>query len=520
MVNGNYEELINHSFDYRDDSDVEDLIYARQIHALVAKQDYIEIGVDKEQVAFKKFIETEEKCRLTNIRLRTEMSANADVSAILLMAARKISFVLGDCPDYGSLDFSFGPGATTSVKKMDAHPVVKLSSSLSCSPNLVPYLGEFLSEFPHWLAHHTSDQKYRIELADSRLEFVPKDSRTYRSIGIEPTLNGFGQKGIGNYLKKRLKYAGVDLSSQEGNQKLARRGSIDGSLATIDLSSASDTISYLLVQDLLPTPWFDLLDRFRSGRVTYKDQTFELERFSSMGNSYTFELESLIFWSLCVATCGYLGVDQSDISVYGDDLIVPTESYDKLVDVLNYCGFSVNTEKSFKTGPFRESCGADYFKGFDIRPFYQKTLISDRNLYVMHNWFLRRGEVKLSSFVRSQLCEPFILFGPDGYGDGHLIGSFHLRQNRKMRRAGYEGGFFDTYTLSPRRFVNKPNVPYVYPLYSTYVSDPLTEPDHSILPGTSGYHRLSIYTLDRSIFRRPVRRSQHPLVLMALKLGV
>jgi hypothetical protein len=506
LQDGKYSELINHKFAYDIDLDTDDILYARQIHALVAKQDYIDLNVDKEAVAFAKFVESEEKCRATNDRFYQSGSANADVSAVLFSASCKISDVLGDCPEYSSLDFSFGPGATTNVKHAEAHPCVKLNRSLLCSRELLPYVEDFLAEFPHLSTLHSSNKGVRIGLSHSKLVFVPKDSRTFRSIGIEPTLNGLGQKGIGDYIRRRLLYAGVDLSSQENNQRLALEGSISDALCTIDLASASDTISYNLVQDLLPPPWFNLLDRFRSGTVVYKDKIYELERFSSMGNAYTFELETLIFWSLCFGVSKYLRTDMKYVSVYGDDIIVPSTFSELLLRTLDYCGFTVNTEKSFFSGAFRESCGADFFKGFDIRPFYQKTLISDRHLYNMHNWFLRRGEVKLSKLVKTFLCEPFILYGPDGYGDGHLIGDYSLRQSRKMRRSGYCGGVFDTYTLTPKRFRKKPNVSYVYPLYCTYVSDPFTESDHNILPGTSGYHRISIYTLDRTVFRRPVRR--------------
>jgi len=269
--------LVNHKFIYDTDLDTNDILYARQIHALVAKQDYIDLEVDKEAVAFAKFKESEEKCRSTNDRFYTTGSANADVSAVLFSASCKISEVLGECPEYGSLDFSFGPGATTNVKHAEAHPCVKLNRSLLCSRELLPYVEDFLAEFPHLSALHSSKKGVRIGLSHSKLVFVPKDSRTFRSIGIEPVLNGLGQKGIGLHIKKRLLRAGVDLSSQENNQRLALRSSIDGTLCTIDLASASDTISYNLVQDLLPPPWFSLLDRFRSGTVIYKDQIFELK---------------------------------------------------------------------------------------------------------------------------------------------------------------------------------------------------------------------------------------------------
>lgn len=510
-------EIINHKFDYRDpETSVTDYLYARQIHALVAKQDYIEIGVDKEAVAFSKFKECEEKCRKTNDRFLIEKSLDKDVSIVLHYAQRKISSILGDLPSLSSFDFSFGPGANTSVKKASSHPAVKLNASLTCSSNLLPIAQEFVNEFPGWIRERSTLNKYKLALSHSKLVFVPKDSRTFRPIGVEPLLNGLGQKGIGSYLRKRLKMFGVDLKSQERNQKLAERGSVDNSLATIDLSSASDTISYGLVMDLLPYDWFCFLDYFRSPTISYKGEIIELERFSSMGNAYTFELESLIFYSLCYGVSKYLNIETADISVYGDDIIVPVSMVETLYRVIESCGFTVNSEKSFCSGPFRESCGADYLLGSDIRPFYQKTQIADRDLFVMHNWFLRRGENLLAAKAKSFIHKPNLLFGPDGYGDGHLIGTYSLRSSRSLRRKGFEGGFFDTYTLTPKRFKYKPNVSYVYPLYCIYVEGHQVDAKkHDILPGTSGYHRLSLYTLERSVFRRPVKR-----VHLAHQLGL
>jgi hypothetical protein len=507
LASGRVSDLINHKFDYSDPLlDVNDVLYARQIHALVAKQDYIDIGIDKEQVAFSKFLESEEKCRKTNEIFESKASLNKDTKLVLHYASRKIAQILGDCPPLSSLDFSFGPGATTSTKKAFSHPLMKLKASLTCSRELASCAGDLMSEVPHWRSYHTLENKVRFSFSHSKLVFVPKDSRTFRSIGIEPLLNGFFQKGIGSYLKRRLKMFGVDLSDQSRNQRMAEEASIHGNFATIDLASASDTISYMVVLDLLPFDWFLLLEKFRSSTVLYKDTVYNLERFSSMGNAYTFELESLIFYSLCWGVCKVLDKSPDLIGVYGDDLIVESGNYDLLRTVLEDCGFTVNSEKSFRSGPFRESCGADYFRGCDIRPFYQKTLISGRTLFVAHNWFLRRGEIKLAETVKSFIPNWMRLFGPDGYGDGHLIGSYHLRRNRKIRRLGYEGGFFDTYTLNPRRFKYSPEVPFVYPLYCTYVSDQETEMDHSILPGTVGYKRISLYILDRSVFRRPIKR--------------
>ena len=88
-----------------------------------------------------------------------------------------------------------------------------------------------------------------------------------------------------------------------------------------------------------------------------------------MGNGFTFPLETLIFWALTASACEG---DVDSVSVYGDDIICPRERADDVIDTLTMCGFKINLEKSFVEGPFRESCGCDYYKGIDIRPFYKK----------------------------------------------------------------------------------------------------------------------------------------------------
>jgi len=336
--------------------------------------------------------------------------------------------------------------------------------------------------------------------------FVPKNAKTDRSIVVEPLLNSFFQKGVGSYIRSRLlKRSGVDLKDQTLNQRLACKGSIDGSLATVDLSMASDCLSVELVRELLPVDWTLFLERLRTGTAEFVNEhgdkeIIRLEKFSSMGNGFTFELESLIFYSLAKAVCIHLGLPSDEVSVFGDDIIIPTLAFSCLRDTLLTAGFSINVEKSFSDGPFRESCGSDFVSGFDIRPFYAKKRINEAQLYLMHNFFFRNGEFELARLVRS-MCNPtLMLTGPDGYGDGHLIGDYNLRVNRSHRRSGWAGGYFDTYSLEPAEF-KKPQIgDSVLPVYSVYTrsgSDSPTNPN--AVRGSKGYAKMSIYTLRSGI---------------------
>lgn len=512
VQSGNFRELVEFQFSYSDDFSIDDFCYARQIKALVEKQDFIDLGYDKIGDAVSKFRASEEKCRDTNLKFEDLSSLNWDVGGIFYIAQRKISKILGNRPCYDLLDFSFGPGASTSVKSTVSSPRVKLSSRLECSSNLALHIEEFLSEFPELARLNStseSDTSLSVEVSVSpgKLSFVPKTCKIYRPIVVEPLLNGLGQKGIGSYIRDRLYKHGLDLrTGQTRNQKMAQKGSVDGTLATIDLSSASDSVSRGLVWSLLPYDWCCLLDSFRSECVEYEGEVLYLHKFSSMGNAFTFELETLIFYALAYATCVHLGLSVEDICVYGDDIIVPVSAYDLLKMVLEEAGFTLNSDKSFSSGPFRESCGADFLHGFDIRPVYLKDRINEATLYTFHNELLRKGEFRLAAFVHDWTYPPLRIYGPDGYGDGHLVGAWTPRRPRKLIRRGYEGGIFDTYTNKPRRFLKKLPGDYIFPSYCIYAEGPTSwwdikeESDRFSVRGSVGYHKISIYTLKNSIF--------------------
>jgi hypothetical protein len=114
-----------------------------------------------------------------------------------------------------------------------------------------------------------------------------------------------------------------------------------------------------------------------------------------MGNGYTFELETLIFWALCataIEDAGRIPSTGVNLFVYGDDIIVPTEAVRNVVAVLRFMGFSLNEAKSFWEGSFRESCGGDFLNGEWVRPFYLKEIPREPHEYIaMANGLMRLG---------------------------------------------------------------------------------------------------------------------------------
>jgi len=139
---------------------------------------------------------------------------------------------------------------------------------------------------------------------------------------------------------------------------------------------------------LLPSDWFRFLNDLRHKSGVLDGEEFLYEKFSAMGNGFTFSLESLIFWAVAKAAVLDAGLvcSKSDIGIFGDDIIVRASASPHVVTALNWAGFMVNTEKSFVTGPFKESCGADYFNGNDVRPFYLKRrILSHEDCYFVCN---------------------------------------------------------------------------------------------------------------------------------------
>lgn len=466
--------MLDYSFDYsRLTSD--DAIRLRQVHALYSKFEPLRLGLDKERVAYEKFWDSEAKCRETNrifsARTLGLLYFRPDVEEQLIVAQRKIRMVLGDVPPLSVINLRFGPGANTTLKKQEASLARKLSAPLACSEELVPYLTEVLHELPMLTPGNGDTATATVEIHRGKLSFVPKNAKTYRSVVVEPMLNGLCQLGIGDYIARRLRKFGLDIRSQEANQRLARVGSLTNELATLDLSSASDSISTELVRFLLPHEWFNWLSRYRTQEIEYGGWIFRQHKFCSMGNGFTFPLETLIFWALAESAGKH-----PCIRAYGDDIIVPTKFSTRVVEVLTVCGFTLNSEKSYTEGPFRESCGADYLSGIDIRPIYVKELLSYRHLFRLYNGF-REYFPEVASYILTEIPESLRLWGPPDYGDGHLVADSDIWKRPHRRKDGWGGWIFESYSTTPWLDIRHHTGDRILPAYSVYASHRDDEPN-------------------------------------------
>lgn len=348
------------------------------------------LNLDPEGQARRSFHRSERKCALINRRFQIIASKGHSTYDDQLSKIQSfIRYVIGDEPDMAKIvsKMGFSSGASLGVHGATTHLAKKLSrSTWSCTPGALTYaywgfmneprLQEILCETNGEFTNHDEElakaryySKVHI-VSNNKLSYVLKDSKTHRVIGTEPVLNGFVQKGIDLVFRDNLKRIGIDLSDQKKNQEMARIGSLSDdmeSFVTVDLRGASDSVATGAVKFSFPPAWYELLNTTRSVKYELDGTLHVYRKFCSMGNGFCFPLETLLFTACCVAAgCGTPG---TDFSVYGDDIIIRKKHVPQTLQLLKLMGFAVNTRKTFLEGPFRESCGADWFSGVDVRPY-------------------------------------------------------------------------------------------------------------------------------------------------------
>jgi len=283
---------------------------------------------------------------------------------------------------YGKVVPKHGPGST--ADKLRGNAKYRNRAWTQRLEKLFP-AGEFL--LPNW---RFLDQYADVDIVEPGSEMpvqvisVPKTLKTPRIIAMEPTSVQYVQQGIYEILLKYLESDDklnrlIGFDDQTPNQRMALEGSCNGTLATLDLSDASDRVSNQLVRLMLVDHphLHGAVDACRSRKADVPGQgVVRLAKFASMGSALTFPMEAMVFTTLI-----FLGIERElntplskksikafldKVRVYGDDIIVPVEYVQSIVSVLETFGSRVNTGKSFWTGKFRESCGRDYYDGSDV----------------------------------------------------------------------------------------------------------------------------------------------------------
>lgn len=437
LRHGAYEDVAARSVRPESFNSAEDYYRAASAVAILKKFQGLGDAEMTRKRAVDVWFEAEKHCYRSNQRLYPYFPGlNLEKDARIATALSAMRKIVVDWIGVGPspiLDGRYGPGATYADRGAFSTVPHKMSSDPTLTRGALFYLVPFLGTA--WGKEVAASCELQW-VRGNRFTTVPKTSVIDRCIGVEPSINVFYQLEVGRQLRSRLKRCGWDLDyAQDIHREVAQRASVSMEFSTIDLTSASDMVAKNLVKLLLPHRWFDVMNDLRSPTSSHPNdpkRVVLLEKFSSMGNGYTFELETVIFAAVaCWATreCGFPGHLGKDVFVFGDDIICRTEVYPTLVAALKFLGFVPNESKSF-TGmhPFRESCGGDYFLGVPVRPIYLKKEPCDVKATIGVCNRLRQGlkklaemgaTVSLRSWYAAVQAVPtrYRNFGPEGLGD-------------------------------------------------------------------------------------------------------
>lgn len=355
-------------------------IYAVRQACLLHSKIKMPCSPERVEAAFTRYVECDEEV-LAHVQSSTDSSSTQKVRR---MAARLFGDVFNavsqDVEDF-HLRPVHGPGAVADHTGWNRRWTIpswtdRLESVLPYGEYAIPSFRYLAEAAPTFI---TPEQEPPV-----RVVAVPKTLKTPRIIAIEPLHMQYMQQALMRSMFdaiERSRFA-RDLMSpldQSPNQRLARIGSVDGSLATLDLREASDRVSNQFVEAMI-APWPPLkeaLDATRSRRADVPGHGIvPLAKFASMGSAVCFPVEAMAFTVIV-----FLGIERhrgtplSDddiaslvgrVRIFGDDIIVPKEFTQTVIEELESFGHRVNSDKSFWTGRFRESCGKDWYAGVDV----------------------------------------------------------------------------------------------------------------------------------------------------------
>lgn len=359
---------------------------------------------DLESSAFRKWLEVEQGLSI----LELDDAILSDIKLIIanLLNPLKKSFFFGRFSNGSTKDgmralsskidhFEYNPYIDRSFFKAISH-----TERVGLTPDVIP-------DYQKWAQ---ASGEIRNCQRDSELMFVPKSFKTYRSICKERPEIAFFQQAVLHELVEIMNSGPlrkmVFLHDQSHNREGARSGSITGFRDTIDLSSASDSVSFELVRNVFPNYVLRFLVATRSTTVVKKHSNgcdrYSINKFAPMGSAVCFPTQCIVFSAIVLReylsytfrdewrkkispefltnfldnlTQGieYSRTRLSSPLVYGDDIICDYRVTDSVISTLSSLGFSVNVEKSFTgSDAVRESCGLYAFCGDDITPLIWK----------------------------------------------------------------------------------------------------------------------------------------------------
>lgn len=300
-------------------------------------------------------------------------------SLVILKAYQECSRILGSfCYDEWFDSCSFGKRAAVKLPRTDCYLDTRFAR-ISGTRKQVASFNHCLARDVHLFRAVRKFNQQREVVDAIKVTAVPKSWKAARIIAPDTILGGFLSRGLGDVVRKRLeRNTLINLSKQQDrHRRWAQKASENGRYATIDMSKASDSFVWRHIEMLVPEDWHHALDIVRTPLCEVAGKLINPRSYMLMGSGHTFPLQTLLFYCLAESVRTLLKC-RGKVSVYGDDIIVPTTMARHFNVVMSELGFTINSEKSFFDEPdpdrpshtfFRESCGGDYKGGVDVRPY-------------------------------------------------------------------------------------------------------------------------------------------------------
>jgi hypothetical protein len=446
-----------------DDPSMDCIDAVRQLTLMFGKV-HLPCAPHRVEAAVRSYVEIDQEVRSYAEVISNERRNDFRRMALLLFGS--VGTAVGNLVDSGGITGKHGPGVT--ADRLVANTKWSNRSWTQRLEEVFPFVDHVLPNARYWRVAQHADYPGPGDELPVRVVFVPKTLKAPRVIAIEPTCMQFMQQGLAapmtRFLESRtvphngrnVSFGMIGFKDQDPNRELARRGSIDGGLATIDLSDASDRVSVQHVEDLF---WYSpsLLEGVlgvRSSKAEVQGHgVVNLAKYASMGSALTFPVEAMVF-----LTVVFLGIEKAleqpldgrtissfrqRVRVYGDDIVVPTALVHSVISELEAFGLKVNRNKSFWAGKFRESCGGDYYNGRWVTPVRVRRLLPESRVDTqgvisavsLRNQLYGAGYWKTAKWMDGKLAG-MLGFYPTVHSSSPLLGrhTFLPIQGEKMSR--------------------------------------------------------------------------------------
>ena len=324
-----------------------------------------------------------------------------------------------------------GPGATNTptekTERFRPHVLYKqINDVLDYQEWWYPNLWDACLQSRDFLQLH----KDAVDEPVARFKFVPKTQDKPRGICIEENEMQVMQQAVRVYLYdlfKRSFYPNIAMEEQSVNASLALRSSVDLMDATIDMSEASDRVSRELVSWLFQDNqmFHDVLMALSTRWIkppkelnTEFPNLIRTNKYAPMGSALCFPIMTLVHYALVLSIIEhgtYSNMQDlfSRVYVYGDDIVIPSETADDVFHWLPFFGMKLNKTKSFVKSHFRESCGVHALNGADVTPVYIKYTPYHNNgaavaaAYAIEEQLLTKGFYSTAEFQREIIREQY-----------------------------------------------------------------------------------------------------------------